>query len=41
MWWCHACGEEVDSIEVTYDELHDERFGGCGEDVEWLDEEEI
>jgi hypothetical protein len=29
-WWCSACGKVVSSDQVTYEETHDERSGGCG-----------
>jgi len=29
-WWCENCGEMVDPEQVTYDEKHDIKFGGCG-----------
>lgn len=32
-WWCPTCKEFLDGIEVTYEETHDERCGGCGGDV--------
>ena len=31
-WWCNGCNEYVPSEEVTYEETHDTRAGGCGED---------
>lgn len=33
-WFCPVCGE-VEQEEVTYEETHDVRFGGCGSDVEF------
>ena len=33
-WWCPTCNEWVCSGDVTFDETHDPRFGGCGGDVE-------
>jgi hypothetical protein len=38
-WYCEECGEEVDPHDVTYEETHDERAGGCGHPVYWIDEE--
>ena len=32
-WWCPVCKCAVDSINVTYNENHDERYGGCGAKV--------
>jgi hypothetical protein len=29
-WRCQRCGKTVHSAEVTYDEHHDIRVGGCG-----------
>lgn len=29
-WWCDDCQKEIDGCEVTYEERHDERYGGCG-----------
>lgn len=29
-WWCPDCQKEVDGRDVTYQEMHDERAGGCG-----------
>ncbi|MCG2658664.1 MAG: hypothetical protein L6437_00260 [Kiritimatiellae bacterium] len=33
-WWCPACGFWVMGGDVTYEEQHDERNGGCGGYVE-------
>jgi len=33
MWWCPTCEEWLEWDEVTYEETHDERIGGCGERV--------
>ena len=30
MWYCPNCDCEVDGIDVTFEEMHDERAGGCG-----------
>lgn len=30
MWWCDNCGVHVDGRNVTYEETHDSRAGGCG-----------
>lgn len=30
MWWCDDCEEEIAWDEVTFQERHDERVGGCG-----------
>jgi hypothetical protein len=32
-WWCETCQRTVDPIDVTYDETHDFRKGGCGQHV--------
>ena len=32
-WYCENCKQEVDPINVTYQELHDT----CGHPVEWID----
>lgn len=32
-WWCPECEREIDAVEVTYEETHDERIGGCGQPV--------
>jgi hypothetical protein len=29
-WWCDDCQKEIDGRDVTYQERHDERAGGCG-----------
>jgi hypothetical protein len=29
-WWCGDCQRDVDGRDVTYQERHDERAGGCG-----------
>jgi len=39
MWWCPTCNTRLDVAEVTWDERHDERCGGCGEDVDWVEDE--
>lgn len=36
MWWCPTCDKILTSYEVTYQEDHDERYGGCGDGVEWV-----
>lgn len=33
MWYCENCNVVVEGIHVTYEETHDERFGGCGDNV--------
>lgn len=33
-WWCPTCGCVVDPRDVTYQETHDARHGGCGNAVE-------
>jgi hypothetical protein len=35
MWWCPECEKELAGAEVTFEETHDPRYGGCGSDVEW------
>ena len=32
-WWCSTCGLHVVAEDVTYEETHDPRHGGCGRDV--------
>lgn len=32
-WWCENCRTLVDGVEVTYQETHDIRAGGCGHRV--------
>jgi len=32
-WWCPVCKCEVVPEDVTFEELHDRRKGGCGEPV--------
>jgi hypothetical protein len=32
-WWCPECKQWLRSSEVTYEETHDSRCGGCGEPV--------
>ena len=34
-WWCPACIRYCVWQEVTYEEVHDPRFGGCGGAVTW------
>ena len=34
MWWCDECGKLVPDNEVTFEETHDPRQGGCGSNVE-------
>lgn len=34
-WWCPECKAEIASVNVTYQETHDERAGGCGCHVIW------
>lgn len=34
-WWCPDCKVEIASVNVTYQETHDERAGGCGCHVIW------
>ena len=33
-WWCATCNQWIDGSEVTYEETHDLRCGGCGGFVE-------
>ena len=33
LWWCPTCKLWVEPQLITYDERHDERYGGCGESV--------
>jgi hypothetical protein len=33
-WWCPNCNEWVSPRDVTYEETHDVRSGGCGYAVE-------
>lgn len=39
-WYCPRCNREVEPEDVTYEETHDRRAGGCGEPVFWEDPEE-
>jgi hypothetical protein len=39
-WFCNYCQAEVSEYHVTYDETHDIRSGGCGQSVEWIEEED-
>jgi hypothetical protein len=32
-WWCPNCFRPIESKDVTYDEHHDPRHGGCGGNV--------
>ena len=32
-WVCSGCGETVEPEDVTFEETHDTRSGGCGADV--------
>lgn len=32
-WWCPTCDKWLEWDEVTYEETHDERGGGCGYSV--------
>jgi hypothetical protein len=32
-WWCPRCESEVNGTEVTFEETHDPRKGGCGGNV--------
>ena len=32
-WWCEKCQKTVGGRDVTYDETHDQRSGGCGAKV--------
>jgi hypothetical protein len=32
-WYCHKCKVSLPPTEVTFDERHDGRYGGCGEHV--------
>lgn len=34
LWFCRECNRWVQGNEVTYEETHDPRFGGCGQPVE-------
>ena len=36
-WYCENCDEKVDPEDVTYEETHDTRSGGCGKNVEYKD----
>lgn len=33
-WWCPECAEWVPCENVTFEERHDPRAGGCGYEVE-------
>lgn len=39
-WWCSFCGRRLEPEEVSYEETHDERAGGCGEPVDWVWDDE-
>jgi len=30
LWYCETCKSTVDAVNVTYEETHDVRAGGCG-----------
>lgn len=32
-WWCETCRRQIENVEVTHDETHDLRAGGCGQHV--------
>lgn len=32
-WWCPTCEQLVPNEHVTYEETHDTRCGGCGDEV--------
>lgn len=32
-YWCRTCARHLEPEEVTYEEVHDPRYGGCGSDV--------
>ena len=40
-WWCPTCAEWLAWGEVTFEETHDERNGGCGEKVQTSEEAEM
>ena len=33
-WWCPTCKIGLVWHQVTYEETHDSRYGGCGEPVQ-------
>lgn len=33
-WYCPTCDEKLDGEAVTFEELHDPKYGGCGFKVE-------
>lgn len=33
MWWCEFCNKSVPGTEVTFNEFHDRRYGGCDRKV--------
>ena len=35
MWYCKNCNVYLEPDCVTYEEMCDTRYGGCGEEVEW------
>jgi len=39
MWWCPHCKVEVQPEHVTFEETHDERYGGCGAYMDWISDE--
>lgn len=40
-WWCQHCLSVVDPANVTYDETHDPRSGGCGGCVQIIEPERV
>ena len=37
-WWCPTCKIGLVWHQVTYEETHDSRYGGCGEPVQPSDQ---
>lgn len=34
-WWCKRCNRAVEPMHVTFHEIHDPRFDGCGAAMVW------
>lgn len=37
-WWCPTCKKKVANDMVTYECYHDQRYGGCGEEVQEVED---
>lgn len=40
-WWCQYCLSVVDPVNVTYEQTHDPRYGGCGGCVHIISNAEV